>query len=143
MVADMTDQSRKNRYLHQSRGQWQVARERLHLEEDKPTLPDMGTKTIGDVMDDVFKKMRLTLHARTEQIAAEWPKLVGLDISRNTRPAHLENGVLTVYVNHPAWLYELRGALSAEILARIQKQFGTTDIKTIRWTVDPEPPRPV
>ena len=59
---------------------------------------------------------------------------------RGKRPAHLENKILLVYVSHPAWIMELRGPMTAEILRRLQTKFGATDLKNLRFAVDPEPP---
>ncbi|MDR0994472.1 MAG: DUF721 domain-containing protein [Verrucomicrobiota bacterium] len=138
----MNERDRKNRYLHQSRGQWQVACERLRLANDKPPLPSGAVRPIGDLVGGVLEGMRLDTHAQVEQIARAWPALVGPDLAHNTRPAHLEAARLSVYVNHPAWLYELRGAFAAEILSRVQDRFGKRLIQTIRWTIDPQPPVP-
>ena len=74
------------------------------------------------------------------QIAACWSELVGPQLAANTRPAHLENKLLAIHVSHPAWLMELRGAPSAEILARLQARFGRNLIQNIRFAIDPNPP---
>lgn len=129
--------NRRNPY---NKGQWQVARERFHLADYAPPAPDGGALPVGALIPEVFKNMKLDVHAQVARIAAGWPEIVGPQLAVNTRPAHLENKILAVYVSHPAWLMELRGAPSAEILSRLQARFGKNEIKNIRFAIDPDPP---
>ncbi len=124
------------------KGQWQVNRERFHLANFRPTEPASGVHPLGDLIPEVLKGMKLNAHAQVVQIADVWPELVGPQLATNTRPAHLENKLLTVFVSHPMWLMELRGAPSEEILTRIQEKFGKNKIRHLRWSIDPDPPAP-
>ena len=123
-----------------NKGQWQLARERFHIAADAPPVPDAGALPLGSLIPEVFKGMKLDAHARVAQIAAAWPEIVGPQLAGNTRPAQLENKILLVYVSHPAWIMELRGPMTSEILRRLQAKFGATDLKNLRFAVDPEPP---
>ncbi len=129
-----------NRRKPYNKGQWQVARERFHIGDDRPPAPDPGGLPVGDLVADVLRGMKLSAHAQVARIAADWPELVGPQLAANTQPAHLENKLLTVFVSHPAWLFELRGAPAAEILSRLQARYGKTEIQNIRWAIDPNPP---
>ena len=129
--------NRRNPY---DKGQWQVARERFHIAADAPPAPDAGALPIGSLIPEVFKGMKLDAHAQVARIAAAWPEIVGPQLAGNTRPAQLENKILLVYVSHPAWIMELRGPMTAEILRRLQAKFGANDLKNLRLAVDPEPP---
>ena len=129
-----------NRRKPFNKGQWQLARERFHIAAYEPPAPDAGALPIGSLIPEVFKGMKLDAHARVAQIAAAWPELVGPQLAANTKPAHLDDRLLTVFVSHPAWLFELRGAHAAEILARLQARFGKNEIMNIRWSIDPDPP---
>lgn len=132
-----------NRRKPFNKGQWEVARERFHLPDAEPPPGDAGALPLGALIPEVFKGMNLDVHAQVARIAAVWPEIVGPQLARNTRPAHLENKVLAIYVSHPGWIMELRGAPTTEILTRIQTKFGKSDIKNIRFAVDPDPrPRP-
>ena len=123
-----------------NKGQWQLARERFHIAADAPPVPDAGALPLGSLIPEVFKGMKLDAHARVAQIAAAWPEIVGPQLAGNTRPAQLENKILLVYVSHPAWIMELRGPMTSEILRRLQATFGANDLKNLRFAVDPEPP---
>jgi predicted nucleic acid-binding Zn ribbon protein len=129
-----------NRRKPYSKGQWQVARERFHIEDFEPPAPDAGALPLGALVADALKGLRLDAHAQVMQIAAAWPELVGPQLAANTKPAQIENKLLTVFVSHPMWLFELRGAPAAEILARLQAKFGPHLIQNVRWAIDPEPP---
>ena len=129
-----------NRRRPYSKGQWQLARERFHIAAAAPPAPDAGALPLGALIPEVFKGMKLDAHAQVARIAAAWPEIVGPQLAGNTRPAHLENKVLLVYVSHPAWIMELRGAMTAEILRRLQAQFGAGVLQNLRFAVDPEPP---
>ena len=128
-----------NRRKPYNKGQWQVARERFHLAAAEPPADDAGALPLGALIPEVFKGMNLDVHAQVARIAAAWPEIVGPQLAPNTRPAHLENKVLLVYVSHPGWIMELRGAPTTEILSRLQAKFGKNDIKNIRFSVDPDP----
>ena len=128
-----------NRRTRYNKGQWQVARERFHIADYEPPAPDSGAIPLGSLIPEVFKDMKLDVHAQVSQIASKWPEIVGPQLAANTRPAHLENKILAVFVSHPGWLFELRGAPTAEILSRLQAKFGKTLIQNVRFAVDPDP----
>lgn len=129
-----------NRRQPYNKGQWELARERFHLEDVEPPAPNAGAMPLGALIPDALKGLKLAAHAQVAQIAAGWPELVGPQLAANTKPAQLENKILTVFVSHPMWLFELRGAPAAEILARLQAQFGKSVIHNVRWAIDPDPP---
>ena len=129
-----------NRRKPYSRGQWEVARERFRVADLQPPAEDAGALPLAALLPEALKGMKLDAHAQVARIAAAWPEIVGPQLAGNTRPAQLENKILLVYVSHPAWIMELRGAMTAEILRRLQAKFGASDLKNLRFAVDPEPP---
>ena len=131
-----------NRRKPYNKGRWQVDRERFQIADFQPPNPAADAVPLGAFVNDVLKGMKLSAHAQVAQIAAAWPEIVGPQLAPNTRPAHLENKLLTVHVSHPGWLFELRGAPQAEILARLQTRCGANEIQRLRFAVDPAPPAP-
>ena len=129
-----------NRRKPYNRGQWEVARERFRVADLQPPAEDAGALPLAALLPEALKGMKLDAHAQVARIAAAWPEIVGPQLAGNTRPAHLENKILLVYVSHPAWIMELRGPMTAEILRRLQAKFGANDLKNLRFAVDPEPP---
>ena len=129
-----------NRRKPYNRGQWEVARERFRVADLQPPAEDAGALPLAALIPEALKGMKLAAHAQVAQIAAAWPDIVGPQLAGNTRPAQLENKILLVYVSHPAWIMELRGPMTGEILRRLQAKFGASDLKNLRFAVDPEPP---
>ena len=129
-----------NRRKPYNKGQWEVARERFRVADLQPPAEDAGALPLAALIPEALKGMKLDAHARVAQIAAAWPEIVGPQLAGNTRPAQLDNKILLVYVSHPAWIMELRGPMTAEILRRLQAKFGANDLKNLRFAVDPEPP---
>ncbi len=129
-----------NRRKPYNRGQWEVARERFRVADLQPPAEDAGALPLAALLPEALKGMKLDAHAQVARIAAAWPEIVGPQLAGNTRPAQLENKILLVYVSHPAWIMELRGPMTAEILRRLQAKFGANDLKNLRFAVDPEPP---
>ena len=128
-----------NRRKAYSKSRWQVARERLQIANFEPPPANAGALPLGELIPGALRGMKLDVHAQVSQIAAAWPELVGPQLAANTKPVHLENKVLAIEVTHPAWIFELRGAPQAEILARLQARFGKNEIRSLRFTVDPGP----
>ena len=128
-----------NRRKPYNRGQWEVARERFRVADLQPPAEDAGALPLAALLPEALKGMKLDAHAQVARIAAAWPEIVGPQLAGNTRPAQLENKILLVYVSHPAWIMELRGPMTAEILRRLQAKFGANDLKNLRFAVDPEP----
>ena len=98
-----------NRRKPYDKGQWQLARERFQIAAHRPPPTDSGAVPLAALIPEALQRMKLGTHAFVARIAADWPGLVGPQLAANTRPAHLDNNVLAVYVSHPAWLMELRG----------------------------------
>lgn len=129
-----------NRRKPYNRGQWEVARERFRVADLRPPAEDAGALPLAALIPEALKGMQLDAHAQVAQIAAAWPEIVGPQLAGNVRPAHVENKILLVYVSHPAWIMELRGPMTAEILRRLQAQFGKSVVQNLRFAIDPEPP---
>ena len=92
---------------------------------------------------DVRDRLRFEdSHKKLTALAGIWPEIVGPQLAPNTRPGQLENGCLTIFVSHPAWIFELRGAPQNEILTRLQTRCGANEIQRLRFAVDPAPPAP-
>ena len=126
-----------NRRPRYNKGQWELTRERFRIPDPTPPAPALDARPLGDFVSGVLKGMKLANHAQVSDMAAAWPEIVGPQLAANTRPGHLENRLLTVFVSHPAWLMELRGAPATEILGRLQARFGKTTIANLRWSIDP------
>lgn len=100
--------------------------------------PPFDVHPVGDLVPVVMKKMGM--HGRMHEAAMqeEWPELVGAQLAVHTRPGKLEHGVLTVYVDHSAWLSELSRYGRKQMSDKLNARFGAGCIKSIHLALDPE-----
>jgi hypothetical protein len=76
---------------------------------------------------------RLWLHQLTDQ----WVELLGPTLSRHARPGEIVRAALTIYVDHSAWLNELR-LQQRHVLKKLQDAVGRERIQRIRLQLDPD-----
>jgi predicted nucleic acid-binding Zn ribbon protein len=77
----------------------------------------------GAVLDRLVKARGWQRPAAEATVFADWPRLVGAEISARCRPVKLEGGELTVEAESTAWATQLR-LLAARMLAGIARQVG-------------------
>ncbi len=63
----------------------------------------------------------------------EWPKIVGADVADRTKPVFMRDGVLTVEVLQPAWLYALKTSGRPAMLEKVSRftEGKVTDIRFV------------
>lgn len=125
-----------------NRGRWAVERERHGLAQDTPP-PGFNAQSIGDVIPDVVRQLGVADAYWAQSLQKDWPELVGPDVAVHARPGRLEKQTLYIYVQHPAWLMELRH-LEKHVLQRLQARYNADRIRRVKWALDPEAgaPRP-
>ena len=69
-------------------------------------------------------------------IVASWSEIVGGEVAAKCRPTSLKAGVLRVRTDSPAWASEFR-YLAAEVIRRINAQFGREVVKEVKPWVGP------
>lgn len=67
-----------------------------------------------------------------------WSRVAGEAVARHARAISLEDGVLTVQVDDPAWLRTLQ-SMEPELLAGLVAQLGDDLVRGIRWSEAEEP----
>ena len=99
--------------------------------------PPFDVHPLGDIIPGVMKK--IGIHGRMHEAAMmeEWPRLVGPQLAGHTRPGKLEHEVLTVFVDHSAWLSELSRYGKKQLVDKLNKRFGAGWIKSIHLSIDP------
>ena len=123
---------RKKRY---NRGAWEVQRERFRLERHAPPA-DFAAESMADVLPGVVKKLGLAAPFWMENLRRDWPSLVGPDVAKRSRPGHLENKTLTIFVTHPTWLMELK-RMERQVLDKIRQSCGREQVRAVRLALDP------
>lgn len=121
-----------------SRGRWQVARERLRLADSRPPPPDPGAKQIGDVLPDLMKRIGLESDHWLTTLAEEWPEVAGAGVAVHSRPGLFADRVLTVYVDSPVWMQELSRGGRGPLLDNLRTRYGAGKIREVRFQLDPD-----
>jgi len=63
---------------------------------------------LGDMLGSVLRHLRVGDSAASTSVFAQWRSIVGDAIADHVTPRRLENRVLTVEVDEPAWATQLR-----------------------------------
>jgi len=87
-----------------------------------------------------MKQFGLEQRLWERELLAEWPTLAGANVARHCRPGRLDRKTLEVFVRHPIFLSELERFGKAQLLANLQRRFGTDRIRGLRLRLDPDPP---
>jgi predicted nucleic acid-binding Zn ribbon protein len=75
-------------------------------------------ESIGEILPRVLRESGFTKSRRGSTLAELWERAAGPELGRETRPATLRQGVLTVEVRSAALLADLAGFRTEELLAR-------------------------
>lgn len=121
-----------------SPGRWKIEQERLRLDprQRPPEIAESGR--INEVVTDLVRRAGLEDRMWEQTLLAEWPRLVGEQVARRSRPGRMQRKVLTVFVSNSAWLGELSRYGQQQMLDNIQKRFGADRIQGIRLQLDPD-----
>ena len=102
-----------------------------------------GPQPAGAAVDAVLAKIRAAGPApMLVSLQTEWPKLVGPDAAKRSRPASLQGVKLLIEVADSTWLYALERMHKAAILERV-RTFTSGAVAEIRFQASgSRPPAP-
>ena len=89
---------------------------------------------IGEVIKVVFTKIEKDKTTSEDTMNRVWKGLVGEAAFKHSRPNALRKGVLTVYVDTPAWLHDLT-IKKRGILKGLKTELGKDRISEIHFKV--------
>ena len=92
----------------------------------------------GTAMARVLRHAGLAQLMAQVQVFAAWPGAVGEAVARHTWPEGLNQGVLTVATDHPAWRQELHFR-QAQVLEALAKKLGAGVVKSLQTVVRNRP----
>lgn len=116
---------------------WERARERFRIEAPFPPRELREEQPIGTILSQILKTNEENTVAIPSVLIERWPVIAGAQIAGHTRPAHLRNGLLYVYVDHPGWLTEVRRIPKEHLLKKIDSISDIPEIKEIRFQLAP------
>jgi len=118
-------------------GRWTLQRERFQIEDAIPPATLEDAKPLGDILSRVMKQAGLSEQHWAAVLEDNWTDIAGAEVARHTRPGPLREKTLSVYVDSPVWLNELRRMGQRHLLNNLQKQFGPSKITAVRLELDP------
>ncbi|MDD2235587.1 MAG: DUF721 domain-containing protein [Kiritimatiellae bacterium] len=126
---------RKRKY---DKGWWITQQDRFQITGRYPPLP-FCERPIASVLPDVLQRMDMKQDAWLLRISEVWRTLAVDSVATFARPALFENGYLTVYVKHSAYLQELSRYGKSQLLKNLQDHFGANQIRQIVLRLEPDP----
>ena len=93
-----------------------------------------GVTRLGEAATRLLESQILPRQARFGAVVEAWDSLLPAELRRHCKLAEVSAGQLTVLVDSPSYVYELR-LCSSELLEQLQQQCPRARIKKIRITV--------
>jgi len=89
-------------------------------------------KRLGEFLPRVFDRIGVSERLAQQKAVFLWKKVVGRDISKQTEPNRIEQGILFVSVSNPVWMNELV-FLKSEIIRKLNELIGQKAVKDIKF----------
>lgn len=87
---------------------------------------------IGNIIDDVIKKMDIKRKLNISNIFNRWEEIVGAEIYKKTKPERIIRGILYISVSTSTWANEL-SLMSGQLIKKINSFVGEEVVKNIRF----------
>lgn len=116
-----------------------VERERCRIPQGTPPPIRNGAQVdMDEGVESVLRALHLEGANWATELAQAWPELVGQQVAKHTRPGHMRDRELVVYVDSSVWLHELSRYGLKRMTTNIQQHIGADKVRTIRLQLDPE-----
>ena len=112
--------SNRERALAQLRGYWE------------PQDVSQFEQDIEEAVEKTMKGLGLENRFHEDQVFDAWNSLVTPFVAQNARPVSMNRKVLYIQVLHSTVHYELE-RMRGEILRKMQEQFGSENIRDVRF----------
>jgi hypothetical protein len=96
-----------------------------------------AVRAIGGDVAPLLRGMARGLRNAHPEIWANWPTIVGPEVSRRAVPKSYRKKTLVIAVGSSAWLQEL-SFLKTQLLDRFADAVGPEVVKNIRLVLDPQ-----
>lgn len=115
-----------------------TAQERRHYERLYPVdvyRPTPKPATFSDLVPSLVESMQLEKRDWIDDLGDQWADLVSPLLAKRSRPQAFRDGVLTLAVDHPAYLAEFRRTEDRRLLRDLQGRFPESGLQRLRWVV--------
>lgn len=93
-----------------------------------------GPEKIGDILKRVVRNLGIDAKMREQTLFSIWNEIVGKQIARHARPAHIRRGRLTVLVENSGYIQEY-SFLKKELQKKLNASLDKAIIKEIVFRV--------
>jgi hypothetical protein len=90
-----------------------------------------GVKKASELIDEIFSSLSYGNKKSYVSIFRKWDEIAGHDLAAHARLAEIEDDVLLVETDHPAWS-QMISLQKKKIVGRIEKEFPELHIRDIR-----------
>lgn len=98
--------------------------------------PDDEPRPVMEGLTAVSRELGLSDPQVLATVVGDWPRIVGEHIAAHARPLGLRDGRLTVGVDQPGWVTELRYRHD-DLLAAVRTATGSDAVESLRIVVKP------
>lgn len=112
-------------------------RERLCLPPHYDPFKGRKSSALRNLIDPVMENLDIDRFRMPPEIAEQWSEVVGGPIAKHTRPGRFQNGILTIYVDNPVWLAELKRFHKRKIFNELTRKVKPEMIRDIKFQPDP------
>ena len=118
-------------------GRWEVERERFRIADALPPSPGAGAEAIGAILPGILGRIKPKSTGVIFLIEDKWAEIAG-KAAAHSKPAKLEKGVLTVYVDSSSWLNELSRFGRKSIQSGLNRHVGKDIVTELHFVLDPD-----
>jgi len=86
-------------------------------------------------LDGIMKSLRGTDRVQIGGVFGKWPDAVGANVAAHVRPVRLDQGVLTVEADDPAWATQVKflsGTITKRLAEVANVQVSRIDVRVAR-----------
>jgi len=120
------------------RGRWEVERQRFGIDWHSPEKPFVEPASLQKSLRGVMKRLGLQSADLQSLLLEKWEQLVGPELAQRTRPGHIRQSELTIFVRGAIWYAQLKRLGVGTIQSRIVELVGADNIKRVVLQPDPE-----
>jgi len=90
-----------------------------------------GAVPVGDIIAGVLSRNGLSGLVEAGRVLAAWDGVVGAALTGHTKPVSFRDGVLTVFVDSAAWLFQVERFHKKLIMDKLNRTLGKPLVKRI------------
>jgi len=96
--------------------------------------PPKDPTLIANILESTLKGLQVESKFSVYPVWKAWNTIVGELVAKRSEPAGINGSILTVIVEHPAWIQELK-LLTPKIISKIREEIPKLEIREIVFKV--------